>query len=124
MVTYPSDFDSDLGIIYARLNTLETNTTCLKECYSQLREKVDYVPTNYESSSYLSTVKVTIDGQIFYARCDIMYEFCLMPKDIYESLNLWGLSRGGEGISLANNSIILPIRIAEGVFINILGRMI
>src|SRR4051812_19965626 len=124
MVTYPSDFDSALGSIYARLNTLETNTTCLRECYSQLREKVDYVPTNSESSSYSSTVKVTIDGQIFDARCDIMSEFCLMPKDIYESLNLWGLSGGGEEISLANNSVILPIGIAEGVFTKILGRMI
>src|SRR4051794_9210087 len=49
MVTYPSDFDSALGSIYARLNTLETNTTCLKEWYSHLLEKVDYVPTNSES---------------------------------------------------------------------------
>src|SRR3954468_7994192 len=29
----PSDVDSALVRIYARLNTLETNTTCLKECY-------------------------------------------------------------------------------------------
>ena len=47
-----------------------------------------------------------------------------MPKDIYESLNLWGLSEGGEEISLANNSVILPIGIAEGVFTKILGRMV
>src|SRR4051812_31293880 len=124
MVTYPSDFDSALGSIYARLNTLETNTTCLRECYSELREKVDYVPINSESSSYFSTVKVTIDGQIFYARCDIMSEFCLMPKDIYESLNLWGLSEGGEEISLTNNATILPIGIAEGVFTKILGKVV
>ena len=124
MVTYPSDFDSSIASIYARLNTLETNTTRLKECYSQLREKVDYVATNSEQSSYLSTVKVAIDGQIFDARCDIMSEFCLMPKDIYESLNLWGLSEGGEEISLTNNSVILPIGIAEGVFTKILGRMV
>ena len=32
MVTYPSDFDSALVSIYARLNTLETHTTCWKEC--------------------------------------------------------------------------------------------
>src|SRR3954451_15009206 len=61
---------------------------------------------------------------LFYARCDIMSEFCLMPKDIYESLNLWGLSEGGEEISLTNNSFILPIGIAEGVFAKILGRMV
>jgi hypothetical protein len=47
-----------------------------------------------------------------------------MPKDIYESLNLWGLSEGGEGISLTNNSIILPIGVAEGVFKKIIGRMV
>jgi hypothetical protein len=47
-----------------------------------------------------------------------------MPKDIYESLNLWGLSKGGEEISLTNNSIILLIGVAEGVFRKILGRMV
>jgi hypothetical protein len=47
-----------------------------------------------------------------------------MPRDIYESLNLWGLSEGGEGISLTNNAIILPIRVVEGVFTKILGRMV
>jgi phospholipid N-methyltransferase len=47
-----------------------------------------------------------------------------MPKDIYESLSLWGLSEGGEGISLTNNAIILPIGVAEGVFTKILGRMV
>jgi hypothetical protein len=45
-----------------------------------------------------------------------------MPKDIYESLNLWGLSEGGEEISLTNNSIIFPIGVAEGVFTKILGE--
>jgi hypothetical protein len=69
-------------------------------------------------------VKVTINGETFHARCDIISEFCLMPKDIYKSLNLWGLSEGGEGISLTNNSIILPIGVAEGVFTKILGRMV
>jgi hypothetical protein len=39
-------------------------------------------------------------------------------------MNLWGLSKGGEEISLTNNSIILPIGVAEGVFTKILGRMI
>jgi hypothetical protein len=55
---------------------------------------------------------LTINGETFHG-CDIMSEFCLMPKDIYESLNLWGLSEGGDGISLTNNSIILPIGVAE-----------
>jgi hypothetical protein len=39
-------------------------------------------------------------------------------------LNLWGLSEAGEGISLTNNAIILPIGVVEGVFTKILGRMV
>jgi hypothetical protein len=69
-------------------------------------------------------VKVAINGETFHARCDIMSEFCLMPKDIYESFNLWGLSEGGEGISLTNNFIILPIGVAEEVLTKILGKMV
>jgi hypothetical protein len=120
----PSKLDSSLVSIYARLNTLETNTTCLKECYNMLCEHHDYVPINFEPSIWFPTVKVTINGGTFHARCDIMSELCLMPKDIYESLNLWGLPEGGEGISLTNNAIILPIGVAEGVFTKILGRMV
>jgi hypothetical protein len=112
----PSKFDSSLVSIYARLNTLGTNTTCLKECYNMLREHHDYVPINSEPLRWFPTVKVTINGETFHARCDIISKFCLMPKDIYESLNLWGLSEGGEGISLTNNAIILPIGVAEIVF--------
>ena len=47
-----------------------------------------------------------------------------MPKNIYESLNLWELSEGGEGISLTNNAVILPIGIAEGVHTKICVRTI
>jgi hypothetical protein len=120
----PSKFDSSLVSIHARLDTPEVNTTCLKECYSMLREHHDYVLINSEPSRWFPTVKVTINGETFHARCDIMSEFCLMPRDIHESLNLWGLSEDGEGISLTNNAIILPIGVAKGVFIKILGRMV
>jgi hypothetical protein len=72
--------------IYARLNTLEISTTRLKECYSMLREHLDFAPINFEPSRWFPTVKVAINGETFRARCDIMSEFCLMPKDIYESL--------------------------------------
>jgi hypothetical protein len=120
----PSDFDSSVVSIFARLNTLETHTACLKECYGMLREHHDYVPTNSEPSSWFPTVKITINGETFQARCDIMSEFCLMPSDVYESLNLWGLSEGGEEISLANNSTIFPVGVDEGVFTKILGRMV
>jgi hypothetical protein len=89
-----------------------------------LREHHDYVPINSEPSSWFPTVKITINGETFHARCDIMSKFCLMPKDVYESLNLWGLSEGGEEISLANNSTIFPVGVAEGVFTKILGRMV
>jgi hypothetical protein len=39
-------------------------------------------------------------------------------------LDLWGLSKGGEGISLTNNVIILLIGVAEGVFTKILWKMV
>ena len=52
-----------------------------------------------------------------------MSEFCLMPKDIFDSLSLWGLIEGGEEISLTNNSTILPIGIAEGVFTKSQGKL-
>lgn len=125
MSTYssPSNFDSSLVSIYARLNTLETSTTCLKECYNLLCENYDYVSINSEPSSWLPT-KIDINGETFYARCDIISEFCLMPKDIYESLSLWELSEDGEGISLTNNTIILPTGVAEGVYTRILETMV
>jgi hypothetical protein len=84
----------------------------LKDCYGTLREHHDYVPINFEPSSWFPTVKITISGETFHARCDIMSEFCLMPKDVYESLSLWKLSEGGEGISLTNNATIFPVGIA------------
>ena len=120
----PSNIDLQLNGICARLNTLETHTTCLKECYNVLREKFDHVSINSEQTKWLPTVKVVINGETFYARCDIMSEFCLMPKDIYDSLNLWELAEGGEGISLTNNTFILPIGKAEGVYTRILGSMV
>src|SRR4051812_20043267 len=61
----PNSFDSSIASIYARINTLETNMTCLKECYNQLREKVDYVPINSESSGYLSTIKLLLMNKSF-----------------------------------------------------------
>jgi hypothetical protein len=110
--------------IFARLNTLETQTACLKDCYGALREHHDYVQINSKPSSWFPMVKITISGETFHAHCDIMSEFCLMPKDVYESLNLWKVSEGGEVISLTNNATIIPVGIAEGVFTKILGRMI
>ena len=117
-------FDSALVSIHARLNTLETHISCLKDGYNQIREYFDYVPTNFEPSMWVPTVKVAICGETFYARCDIMSEFCLMPKSIYETLNLWGLAEGGEGITLTDNSVIFPEGIAEGVFTTFLGRTV
>ena len=102
-------FDSTLVRIHARLNTLETDISSFKEGYNQIRECYDYVPINLEPSMWVPTVMVAICGEFFYARCDIMSEFCLLPKDIYESLKLWGLSECGERINLTNNTIILPI---------------
>jgi hypothetical protein len=120
----PTYFDSSLVCIFNRLDTLETRTASLNTCYNTLRQHFDYVPTNSEPSSWYPTVKITIGGETFHACCDIMSEFCLMPKDVYESLSLWKLSEGGEGISLTNNATIFPDGIAEGVLKKVLGRMI
>jgi hypothetical protein len=90
----PTSFDNDLVSIFNRLNTLETHTACLNNCYSTLRQHFDYVPINSKPSSWYHTVKITIGGETFHARCDIMPEFCLMPKDVYECLSLWKLSKG------------------------------
>lgn len=92
----------------------------MKEHYNQFREHHD-VPFVIEPSSWLPTVKVVINSETFHATCDIMSEFCLMPKDIYDSLNLWGLLMCEEKITLANNATISPIGVAEGVFTKILG---
>ena len=120
----PTYFDSSLVCIFNRLDTLETHTASLNSCYNTLRQHFDYVPINSEPSSWNPTIKITISGETFHARCDIMSEFCLMPKDVYESLSLWKLSEGGEEISLTNNATIFPLGIAEGVFTKVLGRMI
>jgi len=120
----PTSLDSSLARIYARLSTLETHTACLKENYNHLNEVFEHVSINSEPTNWLPTIKTEISGETFYARYDIMTEFCLMPKDIYESLNLWELSEGGEEITLTNNTTILPIGIAEGVHTKILGRIV
>jgi hypothetical protein len=120
----PTDFDSSLVSIFARLNTLETHTACLDNCYSTLREHFDYVPTNSEPSSWFPMVKITISGETYHAHCDIMSKFCLMPKDVYKSLSLLKLFKEGEEISLTNNATIFLVGIAKGVYTKVLGRMV
>ena len=44
-----------------------------------------------------------------------------MPIKIYESLNLWGLSKCEGCVTLADNTIKLPRGIAEGVFTKLSG---
>jgi hypothetical protein len=120
----PTDFDSSMVSIFNRLNTFETSTTHLGNCYSTLRQHFDYVPINSEPSSWYPMVKITISGETFHARCDITSEVCLMPKDVYEPLSFWKLSEGGEEISLTNNATIFPVGIAEGVYTKVLGKMV
>jgi hypothetical protein len=120
----PTDFDSSLVTIFNRLNTLETSTTRLGNCYSTLHQYFDYVPINSKQSSWYPMVKITINGETFHARCDIMSKFCLMPKDVYESLSLWKLFEGVEEISLTNNATIFTIGIAKGVYTKVLGKMV
>ena len=125
LVTSSTDkSDSSLKSIYARLNTLETDISHLKEGYNQIREYYDHVPVNFKSSMWVPIIKVVIGDRIFHAHCDTMSEFCLMPKTIYESLNLWGLAECGEKIFLTNNTFISPIGTAEGVFTKFLGRTV
>jgi hypothetical protein len=47
-----------------------------------------------------------------------------MPKDIYESLNLWEYYKGVEEVVLADNTILLPLGKAEGVHTKFLGNII
>jgi hypothetical protein len=101
----PTDSDSSLVSIFARLNTLETHTACLGNCYSTLREHFDYVPTNSEPSSWFPMGKITISGETYHARCDIMSEFCLVPKDVYESLIFGNFLRGEKKFLL----LIMPL---------------
>jgi hypothetical protein len=117
----PSDYDSSLISICARLNTLETSTTSLKECCVMLSESLSI---NSKPSSWFPTMNVAINNKTLQARCDIMSEFCLMPKDIYESLNLWEYSKGVEEVILADNTILLPLGKAEGVHTSVLGRVV
>ena len=76
--------DLPLTSISDRLNTLETNISGIKEGYNQICEHYDNVPVNFEPSRWVLSVKVVINGETFHSRCDIMSEFCLMPKNIYD----------------------------------------
>jgi hypothetical protein len=53
--------------------------------------------------------KITISGETFHARCDFMSEFCLMPKDVYESLSLWKLSEGEKKFLLLIMPLYFPL---------------
>jgi hypothetical protein len=81
----PTYFDFSVVCIF---NRLDTRTASLNTFYNTLCQYFDYVPTNSEPSSWYPTVKITIGGETFHAHCDIMSKFCLIPKDVYESLSL------------------------------------
>ena len=111
-----SKIDSAIENIDARLNTLESDISSLKEDYNQVHMHDENVPFNFEPLGWVPSVKIAINGEIFHARCDIRSEFCLMPMNIYDSLSLWGLSKSEAFIILADNSIKMPMGIDEGVF--------
>jgi hypothetical protein len=102
-------------------NTTKCNKTLSKWCKN--KHGASKIIDTFGTYQY-PTVKITISGETFHARCDIMSEFCLMPKDVYESLSLWKLSEGGEEFSLTNNATIFLVGIAEGVYIKVLGKMV
>ena len=110
VVSYGSTnkIDSTIASIHDKLKALELEFSYLKDGYNKIHEVYDYVPMNFEPSMWVPAVKVTICGEVFHAHCDIMSEFCLMPKSIYESLKLWGLSDCGERITLTDNTVIRP----------------
>ena len=116
-----SKIDSALENIYARMNTLETDISSLKDVYTQTLERFQKVPVSFEPSGWIPSVKVVINGDTFHARCDTMSESCLMPMNIYESLNLWELSKYGSCITLVDNTAKLPKGVAEGVYTKLLG---
>lgn len=122
--TSSSKIDSAIENINERLNSLETDISSLKEAYTQIHIHYENVPPNLEPSGWVPSVKIAINGEIFHARCDTMSEFCLMPMNIYDSLNLWGLSKSEVFITLADNSIKLPMGTAEGVFTKICGMTV
>jgi hypothetical protein len=76
----PTSFDNDLVSIFNRLNTLETHTACLNDCYNTLRQHFDYVPTNSEPSSWYPMVKSTIGGEIFMLVVILCLNFVLCQR--------------------------------------------
>ena len=119
-----NNFDSALISIYNRLNNLETSASRLNDNYRYVRNRLEQVLVNSEPSLWDPTVKIVIGDQTLHANCDIMSEFCLMPKSIHESLKLWGVDEGGEEITFIDNSVIIPKGIAADVHTTILGRTI
>ena len=83
-----SKIDLALRSINDRFNTLETNIFGIKEGYNQINEHYDNVPVNVEPSGWVPLVRFVINGETFNARSDVMSQLCLMPKDIYDSLNI------------------------------------
>src|SRR6266567_8809694 len=120
----PSKLDASIISIENRLSTLETGLSSMSDCYNHLREQFDHVAINSEPPMWFPTLKVAINNMTFRARCDIMSEFCLMPENIYESLSLWELSNVDEEINFANDATISPLGKSEGVFTQILEKMV
>ena len=70
----------------SRLESLESELASFRETFKLLES----VPIPFKPSGWVPSLKISIDGTIFHAHCDIGSEFCLMPKRIYDSLNLYG----------------------------------
>ena len=96
----PHSVDKTFASIMTRLSNLELTTQNLNECYLRLRREVNDVGKCAEPSNWFPIIRVEINAKKFNARCDITTEPCLMPKSIYDSLNLWGAIEGGEEITL------------------------
>ena len=67
-------------------------------------------------------VKIEINGKHFNAICD-MTEFSIMPKTIYKSLGLWGLSESASYLKIADNSSKIPLGKIEDVQTKFCGNL-
>ena len=103
--------------IHSRLESLESDLASFNETFKLFES----VPMPFEPSGWVPSLKISIDGTIFYAHCDIKSEFCLMPKRIYDSLNLYELSKSETFVTLADNSIKLSFGTTQGVVTKIKG---
>ena len=119
IATFSSDNKSELTLenIANKLDTLDKNISSMKEIGSMVQElhesalfrapEIMLEPENTMKNWY-PFVEIEINRNHFNAICD-MTEFSIMPKTIYKSLGLWGLSESASYLKLDDNSSKIPL---------------